>query len=314
MNAVPSKPLTSAARLLRSTAIVLFGIGVLGAGPVRAQSVLSIHDQATGTTRVFTPGNATFAVAGDGHAVDIEVADPGTSWYLRFEAPIGETLAPGRYANAGCRAPLRMGRAPGLEVTDNNPACSVGLGTDTLWGSFVIRQIAYDSAGKVASLEAKFVQRKGSPTAPALAGLLRYMARPMSLVLNSDPGFVWGAIAQENHGDTSLFTLEGTKADGLEYIASVRKDIWRVLIVPPTGQQLNVGSYSTRAGADPRRAGLLILRGLDQPARCSEASGRLDIQKMRMNSLGVIQSLQATFTYRCEGARPALHGTIRFQE
>lgn len=309
MNAPLSHRLESIATSL-GAAVILFA----GSSPAPAQSILSIHDQATGTTRVFSPGNATFSVSGDGHAVDIDVADPGTSWYLRFEAPIGETLAPGRYDDAGCRVPLRMGRAPGMEVTDNNPACSVGLGMDTLWGSFVIRQIAYDAAGKVASLEAMFTQRKGSPTAPALGGLIRYEARPVSLALHSDPGFVWGAIAQESHGDTGLFTLEGTVIDGLDYTASVRKDIWRVLIVPPTGRPLRIGSYSTKAAAENHRAGLLVLRGFDQPARCPEASGRLDIQKMRANAVGVIQSLQASFTYRCGGARPALHGTIRFKE
>lgn len=298
-----------AVKAVGAVAILLVGIS-----QAPAQSVLSIHDEATGTTRVFTPASAVFSISGDGKAFDVDVSDPGTSWYLRFEAPEGETLAPGRYDDAGCRFPLRMGRAPGLEVTDNNPVCSIAVGADTVWGWFVIRQIAYDGAGNVASLEALFTQRRGSATAPALGGLIRYEARPLSLALKSDAGFGWGRVAQENHGDTSLFLLEGTITDGLDYSASVRKDTWRVLIDPPTGKALRIGRYRTRAMADTGNAGLLILRGLGRSPDCPDASGQLDIQKMRVNSLGAILSLQATFEYRCGGTRPALRGTLRYRE
>lgn len=287
---------------------------VAGTGPVPAQSVLGIHDEASGTTRVFTPSDASFSASGDRHAIDVEAVAPGAGWYLRFEAPEGQELAPGRYDHAGCRHPLRMGRSPGMEITDNNPACSFGLGMDTLWGWFVIRQIAYDSAGKVASLEALFTQRKGSPTAPALGGLIRYEARPLSLALHSDPGFVLGAISQVNHGDTSIFTMEGTVTDGIDYTASVRKDTWRILIAPPTGRPLRVGRYVTQAFAGTARAGLHVSRGIGPPTRCPDPSGRLDIQELRTTPAGTIEGLRATFEYRCGGTRPALRGSIRYLE
>lgn len=300
--------LNLAAKSVGAAAILL-----AGASPAFAQSVLSLHDDATGATRVYTPDNATFLISGDGKAIDVDVSDPGSSWYLRFEAPEGETLAPGRYDEAGCRFPLRMGRSPGLEVTDNNPVCSFAVGVDSLWGSFVIRQITYDAAGKVASLEALFTQRKGSPTAPALGGLVRYEARPLSFALRSDPGFGWGSISQQNHGDSGIFTLDGTTA-GLNYGASVRKDTWRVLINPPTGRALRTGRYRTKATADSGNAGLLLLRGLGPSPSCDNARGLLDIQKLGVNPAGEIVSLQATFEYRCGGSRPALHGTIRYLE
>lgn len=299
--------LNPAAKLLCAVAILLVGIS-----QAPAQSVLSIHDEASGTTRVFTPSDSTFSISGDGKAINLFVNDPGYSWFLRFEAPEGETLLPGNYDQAGCPFGLRMGRAPGMGITDNNPVCSDGLGMDTLWGSFAIRQIAYDTAGNVASLEALFTQRKGSPTAPALGGLIRYEARPLSLTLKSDPGFGWGAISQANHGDTSLFVLEGTTADGLDYSASVRKDTWRVAIEPPTGRQLQIRRYRTRGAADTGHAGLRIQRGLGPiiPS-CPDPSGQLDVQEMRVNAAGVILSLRATFAYRCDGTTPALRGMIR---
>lgn len=309
MNASSSTSLDSSARWLCAAALL-----VAGAGQAPAQTILSIYDEASRTTRVFTPGDVSFSLSGNGRAIDVDAVGPGAGWYLRFEAPEGQTLSPGRYDNAGCRHPLRMGRSPGMEVTDNNPACSIGLGTDTLWGSFVIRQIAFDPAGNVASLEALFTQRKGSPAAPALAGLIRYEARPLSLSLKSEPGFVLGAVSQDNHGDTSVFTLDGTVTDGIDYVASVRKDTWRILIAPPPGRTLQVGRYSTRGFADAGHAGLLVLRGIDQPSRCPDASGQLDIQKLRVNPVGTILGLQATFHYRCGGTRPALRGTIRYLE
>lgn len=301
--------LNLAAKSLGAVAILFAGMS-----QATAQSVLSIHDETTGATRVFTPDTATFSISGDGKAINVDVNDPGTGWFMRFEAPEGGTLAPGRYDDAGCRFPLRMGRAPGIEVTDNNPVCSFALGADTVWGSFVIRQITYDGAGNVASLEALFTQRKGSATAPALGGLIRYDARPMSLSLKSDRGFGWGAIAQDNHGDTSLFTFEGTTADGVDYGASVRKDTWRVLIDPPTGKLLRIGRYRTRAAADSGHAGLLILRGLGLSPSCPTPTGVIDIQKLRVNSVGTILGLQASFEYRCGGSRAALRGTIRHLE
>lgn len=296
------------------TTIFVAAITLAGAGQASAQSILSIHDEATGVTRVFTPGDATFFASGDGKAIDIDTAGPGAAWYLRFEAPEGEVLAPGRHDNAGCPFQLRFGRAPGLGVTDNNPVCSFGLGADTLWGSFVIRQVAYDPTGRVVSLEALFTQRKGSATAPALGGLIRYEARPLSLTLKSDPGFAWGAVAQENHGDTGLFMLQGTAADGLTYDASVQKDIWRLLIDPPIGRRLQAGRYPTRGVADAGHVGLLVLRGFHQNANCPDPKGRLDVQKIRTNAAGMIVGLRATFEYRCGGTRPALRGLIRYLE
>ena len=296
-------------------AVCAWALLLAASGPASAQSILSIHDEATGATRVFTPGDSRFSLSGDGRGLNVAAEGPGGGWYLRFEAPEGQFLAPGRYDQAGCRFPLRMGRAPGLEVTDNNPACSYGLGADTLWGSFAIRQIAYDTAGKVTSLEALFTQRKGAPTAPALAGLVRYEARPLSLTLKSGAGFALGAIAQENHGDSGIFALEGTVSDGIHYSASVRKDTWRILIDPPTGRQLQVGRYTTRAFAGASHAGLLIVRGVGQPWRCADAEeGVLDIQAIRVNPAGTILGLRASFEYRCGGTRPALRGRIRFLE
>ena len=288
-------------------------ISLVSSAPAAAQSILSVHDEATGTTRVFTPVDTRFFISGDGKAVRVLAEGPGDSWYLKFEAPEGQSLAPGPYADAGCGAPLRLGRAPGLEVTDNNPACSSGR-VDWLYSSFVIRQIEYNESGNVVSLEALFTQRKGSATAPALGGFVRYQAKPLSLALKSDRGFEWGQIEQKSHGDTTLFTLDGTATDGIAYTASGQKEIWRVMISPRTGRQLQTGRFKTRGFADTAHTGLMIRRGQGYPFSCDNPSGVLDIRAIRYSSVGVVLNVQADFEYRCGGNKPALRGTIRYLE
>ena len=285
---------------------------IVGAPEAAAQSLLSISNHATGETSLFADG-AVFSVTGDGHAISIRVGNnvkSSVAWDLRFEAPEGEVFKPGRYNDAGCPFSMRSGRAPGMQITDNNPICRPGTGGDSIWGSFAIRQIAYDGAGEVTALEILFSQRVGSPDAEPLTGLIRYRTSPLSLTLNSDAGFAWGAISSDHDGDTGLFQLEGT-TDGLQYTASVPRDRWVVAIQPPSGQQLHPGTYVTRNSADAIRAGLSIRRGLD-PQHCISNGGKLHILEMDVAPTGEVLNLRATFEYRCEGRSAALRGTIRY--
>lgn len=288
-------------------------ISISGARAAAAQSVLSIHEQATGETSVYTAEDAQFSVVGDGQAMNISVGrnvKSAVAWYFRFEAPAGEVFKPGRYQDAGCPFTLRSGRAAGMEVTNNNPICRPVTGQDSIWGSFAIRQIAYGKAGDITSLEIFFEQRAGSPDAEPLTGLLRYRASPLSLTLASDPNFAWGGISQRYDGDTSFFALEGTTS-GLHYIASVPHDRWVVAIEPPIGQTLRPGVYQTRNFADGLRVGLSIQRGFG-PQRCISSGGRLEILEMEVGPAGEVLSLRATFDYRCEARVAALRGTIRY--
>lgn len=302
------------------------GYALLGAialaaahGVASAERLLTVRDQATGQTKTLTAANASFSMSEVGDTLNIAIAAQspsaraafiGNSWFLKFAAPPGEKLRPGQYENAGCPGAFRTGRAPSLEVTENNPICRA---MDAVWGNFVIRQIAYDAAGKANAIELTFKQRAGSADAAPLTGLLRLDTAPLSLALDSDPGFAWGSIAQKNFGDSSLFSLTGTTA-GLDYTASVIKDRWSFAIEPPTGLQLQEGRlYTTRNFADGPHAGLLILRG-PQPQSCHDASGSLRIRKMDTDPTGNVLGLHAEFEYRCGGTAPALRGTIRYHK
>lgn len=298
--------------LVRLVAVTLAATGMCAIPDhASAQSILSLHDQATGTTQVFVPSDAypPFSVWGDGSTINVHVPP---DYYLHFEAPEGQKLAPGAYPGAGCRKPLRHGRAPGLEVTNNNPAC--GAEQDIQFGSFNIRQVAYDTSGEVESLEAVFIQRLGSPRAPALGGLVRIEARPLSFHLTSGADSGWGRQNQRHHGDTSLFSMEGSTADGIVYEASGLKHKWSVLITPPHGRLLATGRYLTKSAPGSRHAGLKVLLGDHETVECPDPSGALRIQKVVADQHGTIQRLRASFEYRCAGRESVLRGVIRHGE
>jgi hypothetical protein len=307
-------------RICACTLITVTGL-FAGIHDASAERLLTVRDQATGQSVTLTGADAGFVIDGSGDGVNIDVfaqslkaAAPGfvsgATWFMRFEAPPGETLRPGRYVKAGCPFALRTGRAPSMQVTEDNPVCRPDV--DSIWGSFEIRQIAYDTAGKVTSIELTFKQHVGSPDAPPLTGLLRLDAQPLSLALESDRRFAWGRISQRHFGDTSLFTLTGTTA-GVDYTASVIKDHWAITIAPPEGQLLEAGkTYTTRNFATGPHAGLVVLRGLGFQG-CSDATGSLRVRGLNTDASGNVVGLHADFEYRCAGSTAALHGTIHHQ-
>lgn len=293
----------------RFMAGMVFGIAAIGEAP--AQSILSLHDQATGTTQVFVPSDdyPPFAVWGDGSMINVHVPP---DHYLHFEAPDGSKLAPGRYPGAGCRKPQRHGRAPGLEVTSNNPAC--GPDEDTQYGSFNIRQLGYGADGEVNSLEAVFIQRLGSPGAPALGGLVRIDARPLALRMESRTRSPWGRFDQRHHGDSSLFSMDGSARAGIVYAVSGLKHKWRISLAPPSGRLLAPGRYATKAVPGPRHAGLQVQLGDHDGVDCVDPSGIIDIQKLVTDGRGAVTRLRAQFHYRCTGRQGTLQGMIRHGE
>lgn len=283
-----------------------------GIGEASAQSMLTIRSP-TGEERTFTEADSKFTLHGNGHflaftaGIDARLSE--SWWSIRLEAPEGETLRPGRYLNAGCITWARTGRLPGLEVTANNPVCKFPDGSDFVWGSFDIRQIAFDQDGKVTSIEATFVQRLETPNAPARTGMFRYNAAPLNFTVSAARGFPWGAISQSNHGDSSFFSLTGDTT-GLVFEASVPRDQWRIRIAPPTGRLLAVGRYAALSAADANHAGLAVSRTVND--RTCLSTGDLNIEDVRVDTDGKISGLRASFLMRCSGFSTPLRGTIRY--
>lgn len=295
----------------------LMSIALLApAGTAQAQSVFTIKDEATGARQVLTHETARFSLTSFGDRVFFNARDTSGqaqalgdgNWYVTLIAPPGERLKPGLYPDVGCPT-ATYGRAAGLQVTFENPRCSTD---DTIWGWVVVRQIEYDDAGKVVSLEATYSQRVGSPRAPAWSGMLRYNASPLSLRVAAPKTSPWGALRQNHHGDTGLFSLNGD-ASGVYYEASVIKDFWNIVVFPPTGQTLRPGRYVTRGEATRRFAGLNIVRGLEDPMYCPNSTGVLDIVDVAFDASGQASGLRARFEYRCDPKSAPMRGEVRFK-
>lgn len=114
-------------------------------------------------------------------AVSIRItAANGDWWTLDFEAPEGERLAVGTYANA-TRYPFQEPTSPGLDVS------GVGRGCNTLTGSFTVNEITYGPEGAVESFDADFEQHCEG-VEPALRGHVRIVVGPPPPPLTLDLG------------------------------------------------------------------------------------------------------------------------------
>lgn len=290
-------------------------LALAASADARAQSMFSVRDEATRAEQVYTHETGQFRVYGNAERLNFNVsANAGASpsfgsgeWYVTLVAPPGERLKPGFYPDVGCPV-TTFGRAAGLQVTDGNPKCE---GDDTIWGWVSIRQIAFDEAGNVTKLEAAYSQRVGAANAPAWSGLLRYDATPMSFAVNAGRNSPWGAVRQDNHGDTSLFMLAGD-ASQVYFEASVLKDFWSVVIAPREGQALQPGRYETRAERSAQFGALNVVRGLESPLYCPDSRGVVDVQDVVFDGAGQVTALRAQVEYRCSPRSAPLRGEIRY--
>jgi hypothetical protein len=257
-----------------------------------------------GQSNQYTPQDATISLAGSSQYLTFSVSTATEFWFVNLAAPSGERLHAGTYYNAE-RAPFRTGRSPGIDVSGD------GRGCNQVWGTFSINQIATDGAGNVTLLDATFEQHCESETAPALHGVVLYRARPLSFAYDSDPGDYIGQGGSNSYENAaSIFTLSGS-ASSVQYAVSGERDNWMALISAPFGQTLQPGTYATTRFADSTHAGLDFFgdgRG------CNQSTGTLTIDSIALNGQGSVTRLGATFEQHCEGAAPALHGTIHHRD
>lgn len=257
-----------------------------------------------GQTLAYTPATATITVGGGAGDAQLSVSTDTDWWNVELAAPQGETLHPGVYRNAE-RAPFRTGRSPGLDVWGS------GRGCNQVYGQFSINQIETDpSTGAITLLDATYTQRCESATAPALKGVVKYRAYPLSYAYTSDPGDYIGAGGKATYtGATSTFST-GPHGDGVQYTVSGERDNWSATLTPPTGEQFEVGrTYQAERSAGDGTAGLDVYgdgRG------CNAVTGELTVTKLGRDADGTINAFAATFVQHCEGGEPALHGTIHY--
>jgi hypothetical protein len=147
----------------------------------------------------FGSADGTFSLQGDTSGVSVAFVSSGDWWYLNFAPPKGRKLSVGTHQNAA-RWPFQPPRQPGLDVSGD------GRGSNTLKGSFDIKQIKYDTDGQVVSLWATFEQHcEGAK--PALKGEIRCNAdtsiaygQPDCMIRRSDETFYIGSHVYNSSG------------------------------------------------------------------------------------------------------------------
>ncbi|MFH9863639.1 hypothetical protein [Streptomyces sp. NPDC017202] len=256
-----------------------------------------------GGSVAYTPKTATITVEGAAETLTVRIENDAVWWTVQLEAPAGEKLHPGVYRDAE-RAGFTTGRAPGLDVNGQSRGCN------RVYGQFAVNQIEADASGAITTLDATYTQRCESADAPVLKGAVKYHAYPLSFSYASEPGDYVGQGRTGTHtGATSLFSLRSWGIGGLSYEASGKREKWSALLVPPVGESFEAGrTYTAERGNGPGTAGLDV-SGF---GGCNAANGELTITKLARGTDGEVTALAATFVQHCEGAEPALRGTIHY--
>ena len=150
---------------------------------------------------------------------------------MTFAAPNGGVLVPGVYDNAA-RAAFHPPDQPGLEVSGD------GRGSNTLTGSFDVKQAVYDASGNVLSFDATFVQHSEG-AAPALTGEIKYNASGGSYTVSGN----------HTYADDGVYKITSILADNAPGTASATAtataNIVSAIALTPAASTLNVTEGAT---------------------------------------------------------------------
>jgi hypothetical protein len=148
-----------------------------------------------------------------------------------------------------------------------------------------------------------------------VAGLI-FLSSPAGaatfLHFNSEPGdYIGGGVEQTWTTESGIFTAS-LNSDKVVSISFTGLDWWYLDFAGPNGQPLQPGPYENAARypfQSPTQPGLSVSgngRG------CNTLSGRFDILEAVYTPSGEIERFAADFEQHCEGAEPALFGSIRY--
>ncbi|WP_089154530.1 hypothetical protein [Micromonospora sp. NBS 11-29] len=152
-------------RVALAASLSLTGVlgGLVAAGPAQAQPVESGSVTFEGDAGDYITGGRSYAYSTDGgdQLTTTASADEshvsigvngynGDWWYLDFDAPGSQPLAPGTYANA-TRSPFN-GAGPGLSLSGD------GRGCNELTGTFTVLNAVFGPNGYVQTFDATFEQ------------------------------------------------------------------------------------------------------------------------------------------------------------
>lgn len=278
----------------------------LAAVPAHADTVMAIvSSDATewvgqGQQKTYTNANATFTVTGNRSRLQVRVAGTdGKTWDLFLKAPVGETFRPHQYLDAE-REGYETGRAPSVDFSGDGRACN------QVYADFSIRQIAFDSLGRVSALEASVLQRCESETAAPIAIVVMYRMPKLAFTLAStmNDWEVLGGRKWAMYNDTTIFELTGNASSINSVVDGMDNAYWRIGVGLSAGT-FQKGIYLTHSDLPGGQAPAMMY--LDTPVlpyRRSEF-GKLEILTIAYAN-GEVTQLSARFWFYSDQARTVL--------
>jgi hypothetical protein len=255
------------------------------------------------------------------NGVEFSVTQSGGGgwWFLDFDTGTADPLHQGTYLYAS-RYPFNPAGTPGLSVYGN------GAGCNTLWGHFVISQIEIGPGNQILRFAADFVQHcEGAD--PALFGTIRYQAAAPSLITRlvnysdvpasyyytSEPGdYIGQGLTELLDSDSYYFTESVGTGSAHVYVNGIHNSEWWYL---DFSNGLNVplapGTYDGAVRWPFNPPGVPGLSVSGDGRGCNTLTGSFIVSEIEVGPLNLIQHLAVDFEQHCEGAPPALFGSVR---
>jgi hypothetical protein len=125
------------------------------------------------------------------------------------------------------------------------------------------------------------------------------------LVMHSDSGdFVGQGLSYDYTPSNSVIAASGSATEVEGGVSS-----WQLIFTPPTGQVLTPGKTYT-AVRWPFNGGKAGMEIFGQGRGCNTLRGTFTVNSLALASDGSLQSTSISFVQHCEGATPALRGTL----
>lgn len=134
-----------------------------------------------GSAWSYTPATATFSASGSAAMVTLGLTGANGDWWsAQFAATGGTNLTAGVTVSGATRYPFN-GTGPGLNVDGN------GRGCNTLTGSFLVHEIAFDGSGNLSAFSVSFEQHCEGGTAALLGSIAWHASQPAAPLPGSGP-------------------------------------------------------------------------------------------------------------------------------
>jgi alpha-tubulin suppressor-like RCC1 family protein len=278
---------------------------------VNSPSLEHVGGGSTHSLRVDEGDGFKWSVAANVITVNIQGADLD-SWTLKFSAPDGQRIVPGRYLRTVDPSP--PAGSPGLKVDNRYRGCGSGN------GHFDVLEAVYDPDGKLLSFQVDFSFRclGISSNAPPLNGALRLAGPEPAMPALAQRGSGSFKMTRVREGSApqplSMSSAEGDAFSGAVYpeyavVVGFAADMgpWGIYFSAPEGKKPAPGDY---AGATelwnkvPGHPSMYMAEGGAFLPHCAQVAGSFRILEAVYGPDDdlpeVLHRLHATFEYRCD--------------